>query len=320
MKINLRLPVFLFSIFCIYIQTMCHPGGPDYLIYERFYINLVNKDWNDIFSFLSSELLLLPFFLLGFLFDVGYRWAVFLCFLFLYVLIYLRLLLSKNNLSYFFSLAIATLLVSPMAPYLFGNVIRQGLATFVVIYFMVCHLSGNAGNGLRFIPAFLLTHRASIILSFFQFYLSSKWLIKCVAILSFGLLTYIVIHYFGENIISLIEFYKTFDYSGERGQTSLQRTIFRFFLIVSPLIIWIILEKNSLQRDWRIVIYFIASIFIFLAISIKIGDRVMYFTPAIIYPIIFASSSRLVIAISVLFIVLPTIILTIMGNYENIFS
>lgn len=320
LKIDVRLPVFIFCIFCIYVQTISHPGGPDYIVYERFYNDVIHQDWNTTFRFLSSELLLLPFFLLGFTFDIGFRWSIFSCFLLLYIFLYFRLFLSKKNYSYFFSLTFATLLVSPMAPYLFGNVIRQGLASLVVIYFMIFHLSGTAGNGLRFTPVFLLTHRSSLIFSLFQFFLNSRWQTKLSIIFGLSFLTYIASSYFTENINSFIEFYRSFDFTADIGQTSIQRTILRFVFIISPLIIWICLEKNSLQRDWRILAYFIVLMIAFLSIALKIGDRVMYFTPAIIYPIICSSSSRVVLAISVILIVLQTIALTVIGTYENIFS
>ena len=319
LKINLRVPIVFLCILGIYVHTMSHAGGPDYLIYSLFYESILDKQWSEIFDLLGTELWLLPFFTIFRWLNLDFRWALFFSALLLYLILKLCSLLSKNNYSYFFSWCFATLLASPMAPYLFGNVIRQGLASIVVLYFMAAYLKGNIGGGLGFIPAFLLTHRAAIIFSFITFYLSTSWLYKSLFVASFLLAIFLFVFYWGDSFSMIYSFYRSFDEAGVFGETSIIRSILRLCLIFLPLLVWVLLTKNLEKVSWEFIALFIMVMFSLYIVAAKLGDRFMYFTPALIYPVIFSSKTRVVIAVSTLFIVFPTLGLIITGYYESLF-
>jgi len=320
LKVNLRVPIVFLCVFGIYVHIMSHSGGPDYPIYSLFFEGILNKDWSEVFNFLGAELWIYPFLSFFKWLNIDFRWALFFSALFLYLTLKLCSLLSKINCSYCFSWCIATLLASPMAPYLFGNVIRQGLASIVIVYFMSAYLNGTVGIGLRYIPAFILTHRAALVFSFITFYLGSSWLyryfIGALCALAIGLFLY----YFGDGLISILSFYKSFDDEGVFGSTSVIRSFFRLVLITIPLVIFIILTKKIGRESLRfIALFMIIMIFLYL-VAAKLGDRFMYFMPALIYPFIFSSKSRITILACTFFVVFPSLILISSGYYENIFS
>lgn len=319
LKVNLRIPIVFLCILGIYVHIMSHSGGPDYPIYRLFYEGILNKEWSDVFNFLGTELWIYPFLFFFRLLNLDFRWALFFSALLLYLMLKFFSLLSKRNSSYYFSWCLATILASPMAPYLFGNVIRQGLASIVIVYFMSTYINGTVGFGLRYIPAFLLTHRAALVFSLITFYLGSSWLYRYFIGALCALAVGLFIYYFGDSLISLLSFYKSFDDKGVIGSTSLIRSFLRLVLISIPLLIFMTLTKKNEKGNLRfIALFMMVMIFLYL-VAAKLGDRFMYFMPALIYPFIFSSKSRVIISVCTFFVVFPSLILISIGYYENIF-
>lgn len=319
LKVNLRTIIPLFCSAGIYVQTMSHPGGPDYIVYSNFFDRFFEDTWASIISFTSTEFLILPFF--GFIrwMDLDFRLAIFATMFGTYMALNFFLLRSSRLLSYQFSWGVATLMASPMAPYLFGNVIRQGVASIVIVFFMSVYLNGKANGSLRYSPLFLTSHRASVIFLFIAGFIETtkkkRKIIIAVTVSLIGLLLY----YFGDDISVFLEFYRSFDDSGNAGETSTGRSMLRFSLISLPLIVWLLLGGRIPKKSAIILaLYTIAILFLYL-LAAKLGDRMMYFMPAIISVIVIYSKNRVITGLASLFVALPTIYLTLIGYYERIF-
>lgn len=318
-KVNLRMIIPLFCSTGIYVQTMSHPGGPDYTVYSNFFDRIFEDTWASIISFTSTEFLILPFF--GFIrwMDIDFRWAIFLSVFGTYLALKFFLLRSSKVSSYQFSWGVATLMASPMAPYLYGNVIRQGIASIVIVFFMTVYLNGKASGSLRYSPLFLITHRASVILAFIAGFIATTKAKRKITIAFTVSLIGLLLYYFGDVISEFLEFYRSFDDSGNVGETSAGRSMLRFSLISLPLIVWVSLGGRMPKKSVLFLALYTITIIVLYILSAKLGDRMMYFMPGIISAILIYSKNRVITGLSSLFVALPTIYLTFIGYYENIY-
>jgi hypothetical protein len=164
---------------------------------------------------------------------------------------------------------------------------------------MTAYLKGAVGIGLRYIPDFMVTHRAALVFSFITFYLSTSWIWRSFIALLSVLAVVIFFYYFGDSLISVLSFYKSFDDKDAFGSTSLIRSVFRLALISIPFVIFVILTNNMEKENLRfITLYLMIMVFLYV-IAAKLGDRFMYFMPALIYPFIFSSNSKILISVCI---------------------
>ena len=141
------------SFLCIlgfFSLTIPHTGGHDYLIYERYFENISESSYSEIFKYASTEMLLFQFFIFANILNFDFQWTIFLCVVLLYLVIYFFIRLNNKKDAVQYSMIIATLLASAAAPYLYANVIRQGLSVIVLGAFFLYYFKYNSNSSLLY--------------------------------------------------------------------------------------------------------------------------------------------------------------------------
>jgi hypothetical protein len=239
--------------------------------YASFYESLPSLSLGAILSFLDTELfLIVPFYTSNKL-GLPYSFAS-ASFMILSYLIGLYMS-GKGRSNYVF--ASSLIMCSPMHPFLFGNVIRQGASCFILLA-AFCNLSNS--RAIVIILASPLFHRYAMPIVLGS--LIKTWKHAFLGISIFFPIALLLIINFSDEILKIREFYNSFDTLGIGGTDAL-RSFLRFLLIFSPIFFCLLLKPRLAKIEPKIAVYF-AILFLAYLIAIKAGDRIMYFGPAVV--------------------------------------
>lgn len=239
--------------------------------YASFYERLPSLSLEAILRFLDTELfLIVPFYITNNL-GLPYSFAP-ASFLILSYLIGLYLS-GKGRSSYIF--ASSLIVCSPMSPFLFGNVIRQGASCFILVA-AFCNLSNL--RAMVLILASPLFHRYAMPMVLGS--LIKTWKHAFLGISIFFPIAILLFIHFSDELLKTREFYNAFN-TLEIGGTDALRSFLRFLLIFCPIFLCLLLKPGLAKIEPKIALYFVTLLLAYL-FAIKAGDRLMYFGPAVV--------------------------------------
>ena len=300
--------------FLIVLWSVISPGGFDFDVYQRWTDTFLQSSFEEILIYFKPpEFFLLPWLYISAVMGVPFYYLYALSAILLVTILFL--LIDKGGRRRFL-LLLMIFLSSPAAPFLLGNVIRQGYASLFILALPFLNLDKTWKMWVAYgvVPAFL--HRSAIIILSWFTPKRWKWTFLIITLPVIG----IAFVAFRVELILIYSFAK--DYHAMDTELSASRTIMRSAFFAVPFLASLpTLWKSGPGKTWFWTSVFLCGIIaITIPISLKAADRFTYYlSPMAVGSLFFVSSRQRVLLVGVLLCTM-TIGLMAFGGYDKHFS
>jgi hypothetical protein len=301
-------------IFLIVLWSVISPGGYDFDVYQRWTDTFLTSSFREILIYFKPpEYFLLPWLYISAFLGVSFTYLYAFSVVLLVAGLFLCVVKQERKK---FLLLMIILLASPAAPFLLGNVIRQGYASLLIVALPFLDLKSTWRKWLAYgIMPGLLHRSAVLILAWFT---TPRWKWAIIG-LGVPVLLYTFMSFQSE---LLILFSLARDYHGLDTELSPARTIMRSAFFSWPfLATWASLRQTERGRAWLNTAGFLCVIIgVAMLISLKAADRFTYYlSPLAVGSLYYMKSHRRILLVGIM-LAFMTLGLMVLGGYDKHFS